>query len=81
MHMALRKRVMVPYPCSCDMVQDKPNSPLLVEAREGRLSVLLACCLQVVCDMQHRRMGIVQRKWDMTRYMGAPSTMPHACCC
>ena len=79
MHMALRKRVMVPYPCSCDMVQDKPNSPLSVEVREGRLSVLLACCL--VCDMQHRRMGIVQRKRDMTRYMGARCTMPHACCC
>ena len=56
-HMARRKRVMVPYPCSCDMVQDKPNSPLLVDAREGRLFVLLACCLE--CHMPHRRMGIV----------------------
>ena len=58
-HMVRRKRVMLPYPCSCDMVQDKPNSPLLVDAREGRLFVLLACCL--VCDMQRRRMGIVRR--------------------
>ena len=56
-HMARCKRVMVPCPCSCDMVQDKPNSPLLVDAREGRLFVLLACCLE--CDMPHRRMGIV----------------------
>ena len=80
-HMARCKRVMVPCPCSCDMVQDKPNSPLMVDAREGRLFVLLACCL--VCDMQHRRMGIVQRKRDMTRHMGARCTMPgmpHACC-
>jgi hypothetical protein len=44
-HMARRKRVMVPYPCSCDMVQEKPSSPLLVDARVGRLFVLLACCI------------------------------------
>ena len=73
MHMARRKRVMVPRPCSCGMMENKPNSPLLVDAREGRLSVLLACCL--VCGMQRRRMGIVRRERDMIRYMGAPCTM------
>ena len=79
MHMARRKRVMVPRPCSCGMVENKPNPPLLVDAREGRLFVLLACCL--VCDMQRRRMGIVRRKRDVTRRMIARCTMPHACCC
>ena len=59
--------------------KNKPNSPLLVDAREGRLFVLLACCL--VCDMQRRRMGIVRRKRDVTRRMIARCTMPHACCC
>ena len=54
--------------------KNKPNSPLLVDAREGRLFVLLACCL--VCGMQRRRMGIVRRERDMIRYMGAPCTMP-----
>ena len=74
---------MVPRPCSCGMMENKPNSPLLVDAREGRLSVLLACC--PVCDMERRRMGIVRRKRDVTRRMiarrGGGCTMPHACCC
>jgi hypothetical protein len=66
-------------PCSCGMVENKPNPPVLVDAREGRLCVLLACCL--VRDMQRRRMGIVRRKRDVTRRMIARCTMPHACCC
>ena len=78
-HLARRKRAMVPRPCSCGMMENKPNSPLLVDAREGRLSVLLACC--PACDMERRCMGIVRRKRDVTRRMIARCTMPHACCC
>jgi hypothetical protein len=81
MHMARRKRVMVPRHAHVAWWKTNriPRCWLMVDAREGRLFVLLACCL--VCDMQRRRMGIVRRKRDVTRRMIARCTMPHACCC